>query len=167
MDCSSEDENTSDDENQQQQQQQQQGVGNRSATPAGSLGSRTNSILNGHDFKDLESFQKAQLKKKIKVKRRGSRVNPDTETSPKRQEVAYREFVLHNKAPFWNEVSQVYQLDFGGRVTQESAKNFQIEHQGKQVSKKDTPRTFRAGKERERTRAGERMKETISAWGFF
>jgi len=24
-------------------------------------------------------------------------------------------------------------LDFGGRVTQESAKNFQIEHQGKQV----------------------------------
>ena len=30
---------------------------------------------------------------------------------------------------FW----QVYQLDFGGRVTQESAKNFQIEYQGKQV----------------------------------
>ena len=28
---------------------------------------------------------------------------------------------------------QVYQLDFGGRVTQESAKNFQIEYLGKQV----------------------------------
>jgi len=34
----------------------------------------------------------------------------------------------------WNEMSQVYQLDFGGRVTQESAKNFQIEFRGKQVS---------------------------------
>ena len=45
-----------------------------------------------------------------------------------------REFVMHNKAPLWNEGSQVYQLDFGGRVTQESAKNFQIEYSGKQVS---------------------------------
>ncbi len=41
---------------------------------------------------------------------------------------------LQNKAPFWNEASQVYQLDFGGRVTQESAKNFQIEHNSKQVN---------------------------------
>jgi hypothetical protein len=44
------------------------------------------------------------------------------------------QFVMHNKAPMWNENSQVYQLDFGGRVTQESAKNFQIEFCGKQVS---------------------------------
>lgn len=43
------------------------------------------------------------------------------------------QFVMHNKAPMWNENSQVYQLDFGGRVTQESAKNFQIEFRGKQV----------------------------------
>lgn len=47
-----------------------------------------------------------------------------------------REFVMHNKAPMWNENSQVYQLDFGGRVTQESAKNFQIEFRGKQVGGK-------------------------------
>ena len=40
---------------------------------------------------------------------------------------------MHNKAPLWNDSSQVYQLDFGGRVTQESAKNFQIEHCGDQV----------------------------------
>lgn len=38
-----------------------------------------------------------------------------------------RVYTLHNKTPFWNEHNQVYQLDFGGRVTQESAKNFQIE----------------------------------------
>jgi hypothetical protein len=46
----------------------------------------------------------------------------------------WKELVMHNKAPLWNESSQVYQLDFGGRVTQESAKNFQIEYLGKQVS---------------------------------
>lgn len=40
---------------------------------------------------------------------------------------------MHNKAPMWNETNQVYQLDFGGRVTQESAKNFQIEFRGNQV----------------------------------
>jgi len=43
------------------------------------------------------------------------------------------QFILHNKPPIWNETNQVYQLDFGGRVTQESAKNFQIEFEGKQV----------------------------------
>lgn len=40
---------------------------------------------------------------------------------------------MQNKPPIWNEANQVYQLDFGGRVTQESAKNFQIEFNGKQV----------------------------------
>lgn len=40
---------------------------------------------------------------------------------------------MQNKAPFWNEQSQVYQLDFGGRVTQESAKNFQVELDDVQV----------------------------------
>ncbi|BES87926.1 WD domain, G-beta repeat [Nesidiocoris tenuis] len=66
-------------------------------------------------YQDLESFQKAQLRNKI-------------ETTAKR-----KEFIMHNKAPMWNENSQVYQLDFGGRVTQESAKNFQVEFRGKQV----------------------------------
>jgi hypothetical protein len=40
---------------------------------------------------------------------------------------------MTNKTPFWNETTQVYQLDFGGRVTQESAKNFQIEYNSEQV----------------------------------
>ncbi|RWS28795.1 tubby-related protein 4-like protein [Leptotrombidium deliense] len=102
FDCSSEDENSSDED------------------------------FDSNDFRNLESFQKAHIKKKIKVKRRGSRVQPDKSNSNISQG-NYREFVLHNKAPLWNEVSQVYQLDFGGRVTQESAKNFQIEYQGKQV----------------------------------
>lgn len=43
-------------------------------------------------------------------------------------------YVMANKQPLWNEATQVYQLDFGGRVTQESAKNFQIELDGRQVS---------------------------------
>lgn len=63
--------------------------------------------------------------KRGKIEPNGSCVNPP---APQR-----REFVMHNKAPMWNENSQVYQLDFGGRVTQESAKNFQIEFRGKQV----------------------------------
>ncbi|CAF0999897.1 unnamed protein product [Rotaria sordida] len=42
-------------------------------------------------------------------------------------------YVMQNRPPLWNEQSQVYQLDFGGRVTLESAKNFQIEFKGKQV----------------------------------
>uniref|UniRef100_A0AAR2K3Q0 Tubby C-terminal domain-containing protein n=1 Tax=Pygocentrus nattereri TaxID=42514 RepID=A0AAR2K3Q0_PYGNA len=42
-------------------------------------------------------------------------------------------YIMANKQPLWNEATQVYQLDFGGRVTQESAKNFQIELEGKQV----------------------------------
>ena len=46
-----------------------------------------------------------------------------------------RKLVLKNKSPMWNDTSQVYQLDFGGRVTQESAKNFQIEYRDTQVKK--------------------------------
>jgi hypothetical protein len=42
-------------------------------------------------------------------------------------------YSMQNRPPLWNEQSQVYQLDFGGRVTLESAKNFQIEFKGKQV----------------------------------
>lgn len=45
-----------------------------------------------------------------------------------------REFKLNNRPPVWNELSQVYQLDFGGRVTQESAKNLQIDFDGSLVS---------------------------------
>ncbi|XP_062919445.1 tubby protein homolog isoform X2 [Mobula hypostoma] len=35
---------------------------------------------------------------------------------------------LHNKAPVWNEDTQTYVLNFHGRVTQASVKNFQIVH---------------------------------------
>ncbi|XP_015788924.1 tubby-related protein 4 [Tetranychus urticae] len=101
LDCSSEDDASSDDE------------------------------FRSQDFRNLGNFQKSCIKKKMKVKKRSSRIQPD-ELSNQRY-TGGREFLLHNKAPLWNEVSQVYQLDFGGRVTQESAKNFQIEHQGKQV----------------------------------
>ncbi|XP_074661858.1 tubby-related protein 4-like [Tubulanus polymorphus] len=76
-----------------------------------------------HNYKDLETFQKAQLRLKIRKNRR----------SVDRGMAGMKQFVMHNKAPLWNENSQVYQLDFGGRVTQESAKNFQIEFRGKQV----------------------------------
>ncbi|XP_043601939.1 tubby-related protein 4 isoform X1 [Bombus pyrosoma] len=77
------------------------------------------------NYRDLETFQKAQLRQKLKQKGAG--------ISGNKSEAVRRELVMHNKAPMWNESSQVYQLDFGGRVTQESAKNFQIEFKGRQV----------------------------------
>src|SRR5687767_4738997 len=36
--------------------------------------------------------------------------------------------VMHNKAPQWNEATQSYVLNFGGRVTLASVKNFQLVH---------------------------------------
>lgn len=45
-----------------------------------------------------------------------------------------KEFKLNNRPPVWNDVNQIYQLDFGGRVTQESAKNLQIDFEGNLVS---------------------------------
>lgn len=35
---------------------------------------------------------------------------------------------MHNKAPVWNDDTQSYVLNFHGRVTQASVKNFQIVH---------------------------------------
>lgn len=35
---------------------------------------------------------------------------------------------LHNKTPVWNDDTQSYVLNFHGRVTQASVKNFQIIH---------------------------------------
>ncbi|XP_074029104.1 WD40 superfamily protein Tusp isoform X2 [Leptinotarsa decemlineata] len=86
-------------------------------------------IFNGMNYRDLETFQKSQLRQKLK---RG-KIEPNGSSCNNSVIQQRREFVMHNKAPMWNENNQVYQLDFGGRVTQESAKNFQIEFRGKQV----------------------------------
>ncbi|XP_064553224.1 tubby-related protein 4 isoform X2 [Drosophila montana] len=99
---------------------------NGSGEEMGSAGSGNG---NGKQYRDLETFQKAQLRQKLK---RG-KIEPNGSASCANPAPVRREFVMHNKAPMWNEMSQVYQLDFGGRVTQESAKNFQIEFRGKQV----------------------------------
>ncbi|KYN03387.1 Tubby-related protein 4 [Cyphomyrmex costatus] len=78
-------------------------------------------------YRDLETFQKAQLRQKLKQRGMGiSGSKPEAIRCD-------AQLVMHNKAPMWNEASQVYQLDFGGRVTQESAKNFQIEFKDRQV----------------------------------
>ena len=68
------------------------------------------------------SRERADLEAPPPVKARGRRGRPR------------KKLVLHNKSPMWNAASQVYQLDFGGRVTQESAKNFQIEYKDNTVS---------------------------------
>ncbi|CAH2071665.1 unnamed protein product, partial [Iphiclides podalirius] len=88
------------------------------------------SEVNSKNYRDLESFQKAQLRNKLK---RAGGAAAASGVEPRPSQPLRRQLVMHNKAPMWNENSQVYQLDFGGRVTQESAKNFQIEYHGKQV----------------------------------
>ena len=46
---------------------------------------------------------------------------------------------IHSKTPTWNEQHMIYQLDFGGRVTTKSAKNFQLELDEEQVCRKNIP----------------------------
>ncbi|XP_041971017.1 tubby-related protein 4 isoform X2 [Aricia agestis] len=91
------------------------------------------SEVNSKNYRDLESFQKAQLRNKLKRAGVGAVAGAAAGAGGAAERGARRQLVMHNKAPMWNENSQVYQLDFGGRVTQESAKNFQIEYHGKQV----------------------------------
>lgn len=43
---------------------------------------------------------------------------------------------LHNKTPVWNDDTQSYVLNFHGRVTQASVKNFQVVHDTDSKSKK-------------------------------
>lgn len=116
FDCSSDDDRTSDDE-----MYFDRGQGQIDVTGSKS---RTNSMRS----RRWRNFKRPSA---------CSRVRPDSQLPASEQSndssSDYPELHLRNKAPVWNELSQVYQLDFGGRVTQESAKNFQIEHQQKQV----------------------------------
>lgn len=59
-----------------------------------------------------------------------------TSTSMKGQRVSMSDshIQIHSKTPTWNEQHMIYQLDFGGRVTTKSAKNFQLELDSDQVS---------------------------------
>ncbi len=58
-----------------------------------------------------------------------------TSTSVKGQRVSMSDshIQIHSKTPTWNEQHMIYQLDFGGRVTTKSAKNFQLELDSDQV----------------------------------
>ena len=47
--------------------------------------------------------------------------------SPKRSVSTASDLVIHSRTPIWNDQHMIYQLDFGGRVTCKSAKNFQLE----------------------------------------
>lgn len=60
---------------------------------------------------------------------------------------------LHNKAPVWNDDTQSYVLNFHGRVTQASVKNFQIVHDN------DRKPTGRAGC------GGDRRKHVLTRRG--
>eukprot|EP00058_Branchiostoma_floridae_P004796 XP_002590284.1 hypothetical protein BRAFLDRAFT_216270 [Branchiostoma floridae] len=79
---------------------------------------------------NLSGDELGALRTKGLTRRKSKRVRSRSEGD---EIIVQHEYVLTNKAPLWNESTQVYQLDFGGRVTQESAKNFQVELEGQQV----------------------------------
>ena len=57
-----------------------------------------------------------------------------TSAAPKRISSSIESpIIIMSKTPTWNEQHMIYQLDFGGRVTAKSAKNFQLEVDNKQV----------------------------------
>lgn len=82
-----------------------------------------------------------QVEGKTSGQRQGVRRNQRHHRKHKRKSICLnsncccaKEFKLNNRPPVWNDVNQIYQLDFGGRVTQESAKNLQIDFEGNLVS---------------------------------
>ncbi|XP_043206148.1 tubby-related protein 4-like [Amphibalanus amphitrite] len=94
-------------------------------------------VTRSQPFTSLESLQRSQVRNKLRRGIRDSSQAPEGAAAPspptQRRQPPCRQLIMHNIAPLWNESSQVYQLDFGGRVTQESAKNFQIQYCGDQV----------------------------------
>ena len=56
-----------------------------------------------------------------------------TNVRGQRMSVSESHIQIHSKTPTWNEQHMIYQLDFGGRVTTKSAKNFQLEMDNEQV----------------------------------
>ena len=56
-----------------------------------------------------------------------------TSVRGQRMSVSESHIQIHSKTPTWNEQHMIYQLDFGGRVTTKSAKNFQLETDNEQV----------------------------------
>ncbi|CAK5046444.1 unnamed protein product [Meloidogyne enterolobii] len=90
------------------------------------------------EITDQSNRTKSTLQKcldELERKNSGNREKPPSSRKPEDPGTSSgpKMLVMTNKRPFWNEQSQVYQLDFNGRVTQESAKNFQIEYQNRQV----------------------------------
>ena len=58
-----------------------------------------------------------------------------SQQQPQRMSMSDSHVQIHSKTPTWNEQHMIYQLDFGGRVTTKSAKNFQLELEDEQVCK--------------------------------
>lgn len=61
-------------------------------------------------------------------------LNGTSSSLDKESDVSFDELSLQSKDPDWNNKYQIYELDFGGRVSQDSIKNFQIEKGGEVVS---------------------------------
>lgn len=63
----------------------------------------------------------------------GKGQNQHQQSQQQRMSMSDSHVQIHSKTPTWNEQHMIYQLDFGGRVTTKSAKNFQLELDDEQV----------------------------------
>ncbi len=92
-------------------------------------------------IESLMSMEELQLPKSIELESQTLRPIVDTHTvrmthshsRSQRNSVSDSSIQINSKTPTWNEQHMIYQLDFGGRVTTKSAKNFQLEIGGEQV----------------------------------
>ena len=91
-------------------------------------------------MESIMSMEELQLPKSIELESQTLRpietqtLRSHSHTRGQRSSVSDSHIQIHSKTPTWNEQHMIYQLDFGGRVTTKSAKNFQLEVDGEQVS---------------------------------
>ena len=79
--------------------------------------------LESQTLRPIDTSQQVQQQQAVKL----------SSYKTQRMSVSDSHIQIHSKTPTWNEQHMIYQLDFGGRVTTKSAKNFQLELDGEQV----------------------------------
>lgn len=97
------------------------------------------SLVPDNSIESLVSMEDLQLPKSIELESQ-TLVPIETQTLKShshsrglRMSMSDSQIQIHSKTPTWNEQHMIYQLDFGGRVTTKSAKNFQLELDSEQV----------------------------------
>ncbi len=90
--------------------------------------------LTGAAGKSAAAAASAKTSAKVAAKRDDGRESSSTEGREAEAGETSSDVSLFSRDPDWNDRYQIYELDFGGRVSTDSIKNFQIEREGRVVS---------------------------------